>query len=585
MLLVAANVVHRRELLLKAVKDINESEEVVRAGHLREVNCLASEDWATFGNWLIENSAKKLRIADLNKYINSLRMTRVLRWHVFGSPENRIPQEKSMPPFLFTRNPRMFLPTETEATIEWLRRQVKSHTDMTSAKWGGKVWARLKKSGEAPSWNLLKTTKFWTDHLTYSHVWKLLKGQGTKGKTGTVATTSDGTIKSLTLTIGEGLDKLLLLGGIAEVTKMRRGDVLWIEMTHDRIALVQELLDADPSVSVAALGDPSIMTELEEKLRSNPITANLSTAHINLYVPTDEGLGCRQAKELDKTIRITMISPKPLADHHPYVIMQTSWRPSLIAHVLNVLGHDVRMALPRYAILTFVPHPKRSLEDTLTKTGTLMGAFKSWLLNVVPQDLLLDENTMRATIQAAMDVTLAKPVIAILTKEMRLLARGEAMTTHTVSVLTAQEKQELKKMEQEEIQEETKEDDPVAQPPPPPAGAMLTAAQRRSLAAKKGAATRATAAAKGPSIADKKLRDKRAREEAELQEAELLATPATLRFNQPGGDSGGSSGASRPSTPNPEMPKPPRKKRAGLAPPAAPTDPELELNLSKLPML
>ena len=42
-----------------------------------------------------------------------------------------------------------------------------------------------------------------------------------------------------------------------------------------------------------------------------------------------------------------------------------------------------------------------------------MGAFKSWLLNVVPQDLLLDEQTMRATIQAAMDVTLAKPIIAI----------------------------------------------------------------------------------------------------------------------------------------------------------------------------
>ena len=76
-----------------------------------------------------------------------------------------------------------------------------------------------------------------------------------------------------------------------------------------------------------------------------------------------------------------------------------------------------------------------------------MTGFKSWLLNVVPQDLLLDENTMRATIQAAMDVTLAKPIIAILTKEMRLLARGEVMTTHTVSVLTAQERQELKKME------------------------------------------------------------------------------------------------------------------------------------------
>ena len=66
--------------------------------------------------------------------------------------------------------------TDKEDAVKLIMQAV-GPQDLKNGAWGGKVWAKLKRTGSNPGWSRLSNTTFWSDGQQYGILHKMLRGE------------------------------------------------------------------------------------------------------------------------------------------------------------------------------------------------------------------------------------------------------------------------------------------------------------------------------------------------------------------------------------------------------------------------
>ena len=142
---------------------------------------------------------------------------------------------------------------------------------VSSSKWGGQFWSKLKKTPESgPKWEKLKDSDIWTDKATYGHLHAFLAGrtQPVKSDARHLITAAVGEVTTQSMQIGEE-SKVIMVGPPAGVMSVAKPKVLLFEVELDW--LVDEnfvaLAAGDTTCSLIITGEPKPTNMLLEAVQ------------------------------------------------------------------------------------------------------------------------------------------------------------------------------------------------------------------------------------------------------------------------------------------------------------------------------
>ena len=104
-------------------------------------------------------------------------------------------------------------PTETEESVQFLLDKAPTSALLTG-NWGGKVWNKLKATGEAPSWERLSQSKLWTDTTQFNTLHRQLRGtvDVSRAEKAAALATARGNVKLVNIKLGERRTKVFQWG-------------------------------------------------------------------------------------------------------------------------------------------------------------------------------------------------------------------------------------------------------------------------------------------------------------------------------------------------------------------------------------
>jgi len=437
----------RQQALVDKISEVNRASregDIIKPQLLREQNALTNDDYREFATWLIERPTVPKRKEIMNK-LHDLRKYRLARWHVF-SPRKVCPMTLSFEISLLV--PSL---TGTEATVQYIVEKVPLGALLTG-NWGGRVWSQLKKTGNAPPWEKLASSKIWVDVTTYGFLHRELRGQvpAPRADKTDLINTAKGQVKQATIQLSTDRSKVFMWGPLLGVATLQRPAVLYVECSglygcaQEVIDLIKEVVDTP----LLAIGDPLDVNGLAVALDDCPERVRQSTSLIHLAVDADPVFGPCPPHCKNKSLSIRLLAPtKKLQSHWSHLAVRNlPWPGSIIDYcmfLMNVLPKDYDQTI------LYVPHPKRSPDELLQRVAYLMSVPPGWTVSLVPpQDFPTDSTTVVATLTShAQPLHSNTALLRQHQQEVQVFRSGKILDTESQQFKTERELLEEKKRE------------------------------------------------------------------------------------------------------------------------------------------
>ena len=269
----------RKDRLIAKVQQLNEGskarEAPVRVEPFRSKGGLIYSDYYDLGTYVL--GLKTAKSDTISLKLEELRFKRMVHYHVFGAPADRVHPEMSMPLFLGRADLSnfFFLFAGTESTVAYLMK-VLPYKALSTVYWGGGTWSRLKADeNELPDWELLCRSDLWVLSSQYGEVQRYLRGEFMAihpAKSPPVApSASPGAVQHTKVrATPDSLEKIVFVGPPKATMESCKATVLWLDVQRwERLpSEILHMLQSNAKLNVLLVGASEDVDKAESLIRA-----------------------------------------------------------------------------------------------------------------------------------------------------------------------------------------------------------------------------------------------------------------------------------------------------------------------------
>ena len=435
--------------------------EVFKPSILRnEASQITDEDMREIGDWLLALNEKPRGQSILANLCRKLRRRRLIYYGLMDAPATMVADNKRVFPFHLRIVIETFTLAGNMATADWVATQVTDVKDLATRRLRGGLWRSLKTSNHVrPGWARMAEAVFWTQTSKFAAVHTVLRDEVMADvEPAKDLPTSAGMVHQLTLDVGEDSRKLVYYGSAAAIIGSARPSVLWMEVQDGLTTEQEQTLRSDSSRSAIIIGSAAAVAKASESVRKMPMRETQKTAVIYVFTD-DEVMGDRLSGQENKVVLVLIIAAHgPIRAHKAHVVMRNlAWRPSILAHFLNIVNLHPFKDVPAdsYLQVLYWPLPSRQTSFVGRRAATVMGTLPKVAVSFVTAEEVSEPVELRQEVQSTLNGCLSRRCEEQVMYEMQMLRGGNCLDKAVLSYRTNDEKKEekeLRKLARKEVQ-------------------------------------------------------------------------------------------------------------------------------------